>query len=488
MTSAPATCPSAPGRVSTITGCPSDWVRACASTREPISAAPPAAKGTTRRIGLLGYWAPASRQASRQTAATSERNGVMAPPPKGAGTLYAAITSRSMDLNQRIAAVVEKRTSELVALRRQLHQHPELAFEEHETAKAIAAFLSKLGIKFKSDVGKTGVVAVIEGGKPGPTVGIRADMDALPIHEQTGLPFASKVAGKMHACGHDVHTVIALGVAATLNEMKDSLSGKVKFIFQPAEETLSGAQAMIADGVLDEPKMDVILGYHNWPAVPAGKVGYNADVVMASADAFDITLKGREGHGAHPHMGIDALAAAAHLVAQLQTIISREVKPISPAVLTVGELHAGTARNIIAGAAQLKGIVRTMEAGVSAQIEAAMRRMLEGIKASMRVEYTLDWKRVAPALRNHKPTLERVLRAAREALGAENVVELPEASMGSEDFAWFAERVPAAHLRIGSKIAGLDTAIHRANYDCNEAAIPLGVRVMTRAVLELAEK
>jgi len=393
-----------------------------------------------------------------------------------------------MDINGRIAKIVEARTSELVALRRQLHQHPELAFEEHETAKAVIAFLAKLGVKHRAGVGKTGVIAVIEGAKPGATVGIRADMDALPILEQTGLPFASKLPGKMHACGHDVHTVIALGVAAALAEMRTELHGRVKFIFQPAEETLSGAQAMIADGALDDPKMDVLLGYHNWPAVEAGKVGYNADVVMASADAFDITLKGREGHGAHPHMGIDALAAAAHFVSQVQTIVSREVKPISPAVITVGELHAGTARNIIAGTATLKGIVRTMEPGLSEKIEQAMRRMLEGIKLGMRVDYALDWKRVAPALRNHKPTLERLLKSAREVLGAENVYELPEASMGSEDFAWFAERVPAAHLRIGSKIEGLDTAIHRANYDCNDLAIPIGVRVMTRAVLELTEK
>jgi amidohydrolase len=391
-----------------------------------------------------------------------------------------------MDINARITKIVEARTQELIALRRKLHEHPELAFEEHETAKAVAAFLSKVGIKFKSGVGKTGVVAVIEGSRPGPTIGIRADMDALPILEQTGLPFASKVPGKMHACGHDVHTVIALGVAAALSEMRSELSGRVKLIFQPAEETLSGAQAMIADGVLDDPKMDVVLGYHNWPAVEAGKVGYNADVVMASADAFDITLKGREGHGAHPHMGIDALAAAAHLVTQLQTIVSREVKPVSSAVLTVGELHSGTARNIIAGTAVLKGIVRTMEAGLSEKIEEAMRRMLEGIKTGMRVDYTLDWKRVAPALRNHKLTLERLLKSARDTLGAENVYELSEPSMGSEDFAWFAEKVPAAHLRIGSKIDGLDTAIHRANYDCNDLAIPVGVRVVTRAALELS--
>ena len=208
-----------------------------------------------------------------------------------------------MELNRRIAAIAERLTPQLVELRKQLHQHPELAFEEHETAKAVGSFLKKLGIPFRTGVGKTGIVAVLEGSGPGRTIGIRADMDALPIHEETGLPFASKVAGKMHACGHDVHTVIALGVAAALSEMKDSLQGRIKFIFQPAEETLSGAPAMIADGVLDEaPKMDAIIGYHNWPPVKAGSVGYHPEAVMASADAFDLTLKGRTGHGAHPHL------------------------------------------------------------------------------------------------------------------------------------------------------------------------------------------
>ena len=376
-------------------------------------------------------------------------------------------------------------TPELIALRKQLHQHPELAFEEHETAKAVVRFLEKIGLSVKTGVGKTGVVATLQGAKPGRTIGIRADMDALPIHEQTGLPFASKIAGKMHACGHDVHTVIGLGVAAVLSQMKGEVKGRIKFIFQPAEETLSGARAMMADGVLDDPKLDLILGYHNWPAVQAGKVGYNATAVMAAADAFDITLKGKDGHGAHPHLGIDALAAGAHLVAQLQTIVSREVKPNWPAVLTIGEFHAGRARNIIAGAAELKGIVRTMEPGLSEKIEQAVRRMLEGMKTGMRVDYSLEWKRMAPPLRNNKEILEGLLTSARAALGEENVLELPEPSMGSEDFAWFAERVPAAHLRIGSKIDGLDTAIHRSNYDCNELAIPVGVRVLARAALDL---
>ena len=392
-----------------------------------------------------------------------------------------------MDINRRIATAVDQRTGELVALRRELHQHPELAFEEHETAKLVSTFLHQLGFSVKTGIGKTGVVAVLEGGKPGRTIGIRADMDALPIHEQTGLAFASKVQGKMHACGHDVHTVIALGVAATLSELRDSLSGRIKFIFQPAEETLSGARAMIADGVLEDPKLDLVLGYHNWPAVPAGKVGYSIGSVMAAADAFDIVLKGRDGHGAHPHLAIDALAAAAHLVAQLQTIVSREVKPTAAAVITVGELHAGRARNIIAGTAELKGICRTLEPGLSEKIEAAVRRMLDGVKAGMRVDYTLDWRRMAPPLQNDADTLKLLLESARKALGEGNVLQLPEPSMGSEDFAWFAQKVPAAHLRIGSKIDGLDTAIHRSNYDCNELAIPVGVKVLARAALDLSK-
>ena len=391
-----------------------------------------------------------------------------------------------MDINGRIAASTERWTPELVALRKTLHQHPELAFEEHETAQAVTGFLAKLGIPFRSCVGKTGVVALLEGAAPGRTIGIRADMDALPIFEETGLPFASKIPGKMHACGHDVHTVIALGVAAALSEMRDALHGRIKFIFQPAEETLSGAAAMIADGALEDPAMDMILGYHNWPQVTAGSIGYHPEAVMASADAFDLTLKGRAGHGAHPHLAIDTIAAGAHFVTQLQTIVSREVAPLSPAVVTVGEFKSGTARNVIASTAVLKGSVRTMEPGLSGAIEAAVRRLLDGIKAGMRVDYSLEWQRMAPALRNDKAILARVLASAKGVLGAQNVVELPQPTMGSEDFAWFAEKVPAAHLRIGSKIDGLDTAIHRSNYDCNELAIPVGIRVIARAALDLA--
>src|SRR6185369_16395563 len=227
-------------------------------------------------------------------------------------------------------------SEEIIALRRMLHEKPELAFEEHETAMRVEALLNRLGIPYRAGVGKTGIVATLEGAKPGPTIAIRADMDALPIDEPAGLPFASKVKGKMHACGHDAHTAIVLGVASILSSMRAAISGRVVFVFQPAEETLTGAAAMLAAGALADPAPDAIIGFHNWPQLRTGTVGWHPDAVMASSDAFDVTLKGIGGHGAHPHLAVDSIVGAAQFVSQLQTIVSREIAPISSAVVTIG--------------------------------------------------------------------------------------------------------------------------------------------------------
>ena len=384
-----------------------------------------------------------------------------------------------------IAQAADGLSDEIVALRRKIHEHPELAFEEQQTAMRVEEFLNRLGIACRTGVGKTGIVALLQGGKPGPTIAIRADMDALPINEPDGLPFASKVPGKMHACGHDAHTAIVLGVAAILSRMKDDIAGRVMFVFQPAEETLCGAAAMLEAGAFADPAPDAILGFHNWPQLRTGTVGWHPDAVMASSDAFDVTIKGVGGHGAHPHLAVDSIIGAAQFVNQLQTIISREIAPISSAVVTIGKIAGGTARNIIAPSVELSASVRTLESETAAKIEAAVRRILEGLKVGMRLDYELNWTKLTPVLRNDKPTMARVLGAAREMLGPTNVIEMPSPSMGSEDFAWFAERVPSAHLRIGSKIDGHDTAIHRADYQLNEQVIPLGMTVMTRAVLSL---
>jgi len=315
-------------------------------------------------------------------------------------------------------------------------------------------------------------------------VAIRADMDALPMSEPQALPFASKVAGKMHSCGHDAHTAIALGVAAVLADARAELPGRVMFIFQPAEETLSGARAMLEAGAFDETKPDFILGFHNWPPLATGTVGWHPEAVMASSDAFDLTIKGTAGHGAHPHLAIDAIVAAAHFVDQAQTIVSREIAPISSAVLTIGKIQGGTARNIIASSVELQASVRTLDDDTANRVQAAVRRILEGLKTGMRIDYDLKWTKLTPVLRNDKPTMARVLGVAREMLGEKNVIEMPAPSMGSEDYAWFAERAPSAHLRIGSKIEGHETAIHRTDYQLNEAMIPLATRLMSRAVLE----
>ena len=390
-----------------------------------------------------------------------------------------------MTTHEALAQAADRLTDEIVALRRRIHEHPELAFEERNTAARVEEQLKRLGIACRTGVGKTGIVALLEGAKPGPTIAIRADMDALPINEPSGLPFASKVAGKMHACGHDAHTAIVVGVAALLCGMRGDLAGRVMFVFQPAEETLMGAAAMLEAGAFADPVPDAILGFHNWPQLRTGTVGWHPDAVMASSDAFDVTLKGIGGHGAHPHLAVDSIVGAAQFVNQLQTIVSREIAPIASAVVTIGRIAGGTARNIIAPSVELSASVRTLDADTAAKVEAAVRRILEGLKVGMRIDYELKWTKLTPVLRNDKATMARVLEVARETLGPANVVEMPSPSMGSEDFAWFAERAPSAHLRIGSKIDGHDTAIHRADYQLNEQMIPVAMKVMTRAVLGL---
>ena len=389
------------------------------------------------------------------------------------------------DLNRTIDGISERIGDELTGLWHAIHQHPEIGFEEVETAKRVSATLEKYGIPHRNGVGGTGVVGLIEGSGPGRTLGIRADMDALPVQEQSRLEFASKVPNRMHACGHDVHTVIALGTAMVLAELSERINGRVKLIFQPAEELLVGAPAMIADGVLEDPAMDMILGIHNWATLEAGTVAYNPDVTFAASDIFDLTLKGLSGHAAHPHTTVDTITNAAYFITQLQTVVSREIAPVSPAVVSIGRIEGGSVRNVIPDAVFLQGGVRTVDSAVSAQVEAAMRRLLDGLRAGMRTDYELDYRNAVPVVRNDPGVLEKVLASVGDILGPDKVEQLPTTPMGSEDFAFFSEAIPAAHLRIGSKVEDLDTAIHRSTYECNPLAIPTGVRALTRAALDL---
>ncbi|MBB5694876.1 M20 metallopeptidase family protein [Muricoccus pecuniae] len=382
---------------------------------------------------------------------------------------------------RRIAELASALAPGLAAIRRDIHAHPELAFEEVRTAGIVSAELSRLGILHRSNVGGTGVLGMIEGGRPGPTLAIRADMDALPIHEETGLPFASTVAGKMHACGHDIHTVTLLGVAEVLRDLAPMLAGRVALVFQPAEETLEGAAAMIRDGAADG--IDMAIGFHNHPDMPVGETGYARGACLAASDRFDLAIRGRSGHAAHPESAVDPILAGAHFVTQAQMVVSREVDPIRPAVVTIGMLSGGTTYNIIPERVHLKGTIRTLDPGTRDIAEAAIRRLCAGLEAGFRVSCDLDYRRLVPPLVNDDAVLDRVLSAVSAQLGRAPVQGV--ASMGSEDFAEFAGRVPAMQLRIGSGAPGRADKLHNAGYQPDEACIPLGVQALSRAALEI---
>jgi len=371
----------------------------------------------------------------------------------------------------------------LIEIRRDIHAHPELAFEEVRTGGVVTRELTRLGIPHQTGVAKTGVVGLIEGGRSGPVLAIRADMDALPIEEQTGLPFASTVPGLMHACGHDIHTTTLLGVASVLQELASQLAGTVKLIFQPAEEAIGGMQAMIAEGVMNQPDITYALGFHNHPNLPAGHFGFVRGPALAAADGFEIVVRGRSGHAAHPHNAVDPIVAAANLVLQLQTVVSREVPPMRPAVVTVGAIHGGTARNIIPDQVQILGTVRTLHNDVRDVAEQAIRRLCAGIQQGMRVGCDLEYHRGVPPLVNDDRVIDPTVAAVKKQLG--DVIEQGEPTLGAEDFALMAELVPSFQLRIGSGQPGRKDRLHNSAYQPDERCIGLGVQAVARAALEI---
>ncbi len=387
-------------------------------------------------------------------------------------------------LNDIAAAIAETAASaepHLIALRRDIHAHPELAFQEHRTAALVASELTRLGIAHETGVGRTGVVGTIHGARPGPTLAIRGDMDALPIAEQTGLPFASENAGLMHACGHDVHTTTLLGTAEILHRLVPNLAGTIKLVFQPAEEILAGAAEMIAAGALDG--VDMALGFHNHPDMPVGSFASAEGAAYAACDRFRILITGRSGHAAYPHAAIDPIVAAAHLIATLQTVVSREIGPLEPCVVTVGAIHAGTVHNIIPDTCELLGTVRTLRPETRAAAEAALRRHCEGHAMTFRTNTEMAWLAGVPPTRNDDGVRATTLKAVREHFA--DALLAADSSMGAEDFSLFAERVPSCVLRIGSGTPGRRDALHNSGYQPDEACIALGAQALARAAVEL---
>jgi amidohydrolase len=373
----------------------------------------------------------------------------------------------------------------LVAWRRTLHQNPELGFEEHATARFVASRLAELNLEVKTGVAKTGVVAVLRATRASqPTVLLRADMDALPIDEEAGRPYGSKVPGKMHACGHDGHMAMLLGAATVLVGARDQLTRDVVFCFQPGEEGFGGAEAMIREGVLAEHGVAEAYGLHLWSLFPAGTVQVRPGPAMAAQDEFVATLHGRGGHGALPHKAIDPVVAAAYAIAGLQSVVARSVDPIQPAVVTVGSLHAGSAPNVIPDEATMQGTLRSFDEGVRETLRNRVREVLEGSAAAAgcRVEFTLHPG--YPAVVNDPAAVDRVRRHAAVVVGEAKVIE-PDPMAAAEDFAYFLQQVPGAFAFVGAGNAacGITAPHHSPRFDIDESALPVGAELLARIAL-----
>jgi hippurate hydrolase len=368
----------------------------------------------------------------------------------------------------------------IVALRRDIHREPELGFGTKKTAEKVLSALEGLPLDIQTGVAENGIVATLRGGGDGPTVGLRADMDALPIHEETSLPFASEIAGKMHACGHDGHTSMLVGAAHCLSGMRERLNGMVRFFFQPAEEGGGGGKVMVESGVADD--VATVFALHLWPGLPFGTAATKAGPIMAAADAFEITVRGSGGHGAMPHLTADAIAMAAQIVTALQTVVSREVDPVEPAVLTVGEIRAGSAFNIIPETAWLGGTVRTLSEALRRQMPERIEQLARGVAQGMRGDAAIDYDFSYPVTTNDEGAARHALGVIRELFGEENTLELPNPSMGGEDFAFFLERMPGAFiwLGVGEEVSGL----HTPTFAFDEEILPQGSALLTALALE----
>jgi amidohydrolase len=372
---------------------------------------------------------------------------------------------------------------ELVARRRDLHQHPEIAFEEVRTSGIVAAELNNLGFEVQTGVGKTGVVGVLEGDHDGPTVLVRADMDALPILEANETDYVSTVDGKMHACGHDGHTSILLGVAKLLNARRSEMRGRVKFVFQPAEEIGGGALAMIKDGVLAAPRPDVSLGLHLWNELPLGKVGVGSGPVMAGARIFKIELGGKGGHGAAPHQTLDPVVAAAQIVTALQTVISRELDPIQMGVLSVTQVHAGDADNVIPSSAVIRGTTRAFLPEVDSMIAERLTAISKGIAKTMHCTCEVSFRDGTIPVVNDPSVAEHVRGVFRDIVGTD-AIETDVRSMLAEDMAFLMKDIPGTFFFVGSanNERGLDYGHHHPRFDFDEDVLPLGVTLMASAI------
>lgn len=374
-------------------------------------------------------------------------------------------------------------TEEVIRLRRDLHRHPELGFEEVRTAGIVADYLGALGLEVRTGVARTGVVAVIEGSEPGPTLLLRADMDALPVHEATGVEYASTIKGKMHACGHDGHTAILLGAARVLSGMRDRIKGAVKLVFQPAEEGPGGAEPMIAEGVLEDPRVDAAVGLHLWSDFPVGRVGVQPGPFMAAADTFDVVVRGRGGHAAAPHQTVDSVLVASHLVVALQSVVSRTVDPLESVVVTVTRMHGGEAYNVIPDEVRLGGTIRSFLPELRTEVRDRVKALVEGVAAGFGASAEFHYSEGYPPVINDAAMAELVTSCCHDLLGVEAHV-VDSRTLGGEDMAYFLNAVPGCYFFLGARDEekGCDFPHHHPRFNVSEEAFPLGVELFVRVV------
>ena len=401
------------------------------------------------------------------------------------------------ELHRQLESAVDRVAPDIIDVRHRIHRHPELGNRETETAALVAERLRELGYdRVETGVAHTGVVAVLEGGRPGPVVAVRADMDALPVKERTGLPFASTDSATwngqrvpvMHACGHDIHTSVGLGVASVLAAVRDELPGTVKMIFQPAEEgppegEEGGAELMQELGVLEEPRPGAVFALHAFPDLEVGQVGWTPGPALAAVDHFYVTVRGEQSHGAYPHLGVDPVVMASQAVTALQTIRSRNLDPLEPSVVTVGMFHGGERFNIIPSEVKLEGTIRTYSDSARDDVERRMGEILDGITRAGGGSYELRYDRVTPATINHPEMAREGAAAIADVLGDESVVQV-EPVMGGEDFAYFSREVPGFYFRLGTTNPEYGSGgLHTPDFRGDDAAIPVGIRAMSRLVV-----
>ena len=399
------------------------------------------------------------------------------------------------DLRDRVEGLVREISPSVIEWRRDFHTHPELSNREERTARIVAEQLRAMGVdEVRTGVARHGVVGLIRGGKPGPTVALRADMDALPIQEATGLPFASQNAGVMHACGHDAHTAILLGAAKVLVQVRDQIPGSVKLLFQPAEEgppagEEGGARLMIEEGALKNPAVSAIFGLHINPELEVGKVSYRFGSLLAAVDRFEILINGRQSHGGMPWQGVDPIVAAAHIITALQTIPARHVDARQPVVITVGVVRAEGAWNIVPGQVQLLGTVRTHDEAIRQQVNEQFHRTVRQTAAAHGTEAKIVYSDYGPVVWNDPALGEDALKTLQKTAGRENVVE-SKPIMGGEDFAHYARKVPGFFFFLGvrNEAIGAVHALHTPKMVLDEAALPLGVRTMAMLALDYLAK